>query len=52
MGMPNVLPSPAMRMSAAVASSHPPPTQKPLIIAITGFGISSIASIEPSNAAA
>jgi hypothetical protein len=38
-----ILPAPfrAMRMSAAIATSKPPPTQWPLIAAITSFGVCS-----------
>ena len=51
-GIPNVLLSAAMRMSAAMDSSQPPPTQKPFIRQIVGLEIASIASIAPSNASA
>ncbi len=42
-GWPSFALSPAIRMSQAMASSQPPPRQKPLIIAITGLGKRSIA---------
>ncbi len=37
-GMPNSLPSPAMRMSQDMAMPKPPPMQKPWILAMTGLG--------------
>jgi len=37
-GMPNWLPSAAMRMSQDIAMPRPPPMQKPRISAITGLG--------------
>ena len=51
-GIPKRLLSAAMRMSAAMDSSHPPPTQKPLIIQMVGLDMASMVSIAPSNASA
>ena len=51
-GIPNRLLSAAMRISVAIDSSQPPPTQNPFIMQIVGFDIASMVSIAPSNASA
>ena len=50
-GMPNCASSAAMRMSAVSAVPSPPPRQKPLIMAITGFSIVVSASLTRSDSA-
>ena len=49
-GIPNLLLFDAMRMSVAIESSQPPPTQIPRIIEIVGTDNASIASRAPSKA--
>ncbi len=44
-GWPNFAFSPAMRMSHAIAISHPPPSANPFTAAITGTRIRSIAVV-------
>ena len=51
-GTPNLPLSALIRRSAAVESSHPPPTQKPFMRQMVGFDTPSRASMAPSNAAA
>ena len=51
-GIPKRLLSAAMRMSVAMDSSHPPPTQKPFIRQMVGLDMASMASIAPSKASA
>ena len=43
-GWPSLAVSAAIRMSQAMASSHPPPRQNPLMAAISGLGNRSAAS--------
>ena len=51
-GIPKRLLSAAMRMSVAMDSSQPPPTQKPLIMQMVGLDMASMVSMAPSKASA
>ena len=48
-GIPNLLLVDAILISVAIESSHPPPTQIPLILEIVGIFNDSIASNAPSK---